>query len=98
MGSGGKFVWATPTDGPPSDVLETAAREFGLVVCYCSHGRLLDVVRDEGCELAGIDLGIRHGEALAVLRELHARAPRLTIFAAAADTGFEVLRAALEAG
>jgi pilus assembly protein CpaE len=98
MGSGGKFIWATPTDGPPSDVLEAAAREFGLVVRYCSHARLLEVVRDEGCEVAGIDLGPRHAEAFAVLRELHARAPRLTIFAAAQDSGFEVLRTALEAG
>ena len=98
MRGGARFVWAAPTETSGSDVLESAASEFGLVVRYCSHARLLDVVRDEGCEVAGIEFGPRHGEALALLRELHARAPRLTIFAAAQDTGIDVLRAALEAG
>src|SRR5262249_55716328 len=65
---------------------------------HCSHLRLLDVVRDEGCEVAGIELGPRTGDALGLLRELHSRAPRLTIFAAAEDSSLETLRAALEAG
>src|SRR5579862_684986 len=98
MSGGGKFIWASPTESAGSDVLEAAAREFGLVLRHCSHARLLDVVREEGCEVAGIEFGARHGEALGLLRELHARAPRLTLFAAAQDSGLEVLRAALEAG
>ena len=48
--------------------------------------------------MAGIEFGPKHGESLALLRELHTRSPRLTIFAAAADSGFDVLRAALDAG
>src|ERR1700756_2736264 len=98
MTGSGKFIWAAPTETSGSDVLENAATEFGLVIRYCSHGRLLDVVRDEGCDVVGIDFGPRHGEALALLRDLHARVPRLTIFAAAQEGGFEVLRAALDAG
>ena len=98
MASAGKFVWAGPTDVAVGGLLEDAAREFGLSVRYCSHARLLDVVREEGCDVLGIEFGPRHGDALALLREVHARAPRLTIFAAAHDSGFQVLREALEAG
>ena len=98
MSSGTKFVWASPKEASRLEVLEASARDFGLEVRFCSYGQLLDIVRDEGCEVAGIEFGAKHGEALALLRELHTRSPRLTIFAAAADSGFDVLRAALDAG
>src|SRR5438552_3522027 len=98
MSSGTKFLWASPKETSRLEVLEAAARDFGLDVRFCSYGQLLDVVRDEACDVAGIEFGPKHGESLALLRELHTRAPRLTIIAAAADSGFDVLRAALDAG
>src|SRR5690242_9007613 len=98
MSSGGRFVWASPTESATSEVVEAAAREFGLALRHCSHARLLDVVREEGCEIVGIEFGARRDDALALVREVHSRAPRLTIFAAAEDGSLELLRAALEAG
>ena len=94
----GKLIWATPDGVGGPEALETAAREFGLLVRHCSHARLLDLIRDEGCDLAVIDFGTRAGDGLALLKEVHGRLPRLTIFAASPDGSFEVLRAALEAG
>ena len=94
----GALLWVTDGAGG-RELLETAARDFRLTIRFCPYAELLERLRGERYDLVGIELGgTDPSPALAQLRDIHQRLPRLTIFAAWSGTDVAVMRAALEAG
>jgi pilus assembly protein CpaE len=96
--SGKRLLWAAATTGNDHDLIETAARAFGLAVRFCAPKDLSDLLRPGADDLVGIELAGDPRLALNAVRELHARIPAAPIIALSHDADVEVMRAALQAG
>src|SRR5262245_39862028 len=92
------LFWATPTPAANRELVEGTAREFKLSARYCDYGELLDRLRAVPSELVGIELDANPGQALSLVKDLHARLPHVTIITASSDGSDAMIRAALEAG
>lgn len=94
----GTLFWVTPEPAGRRELVEAAATEIGLPVRFCVSSALFGLLRSELCELIGIEVGDSVEQALALVKELHERMPRLAILVAARDTSVALMRSALEAG
>lgn len=92
------LAWATPEAGPPDEVVAAAAAEFKLVVRFCTHREVTDVVRSSRCTIVVIELASDPRPGIELIKRLHEQGPQLTLIAAAADMNVTVLRVALESG
>ena len=96
-GTAAGFLWVTDDANGDHELLESAGREFGMPPRFCRAAEVLELIRRARVDLVGVELGSEPQPGLALLRELHERLPRVTMLAASADHGVEVIRAALAA-
>jgi pilus assembly protein CpaE len=93
----GALLWVC-RDTASRELVTEAAREFRLSADYCAPEEALERLRGRRYDLIGVELDVDPRPSVALLRELHGRAPRVTLLAASADTSVAVMRSALEAG
>src|SRR5207244_1665508 len=94
----GTLLWVTPGACEGRALLEATARQCRLAMRFCRYRELFEQLDAGRCDLVGIEFDTDPGPALALLRDLCKRMPRVTAFAASRDTGVPMIRAAIEAG
>jgi pilus assembly protein CpaE len=92
------LLWIESPEAPEYAVVETVARELGLRAWRCARGDIAAAMAAEPLDLIGVDLGEPPLPGLQLLRDLHERFPRLTLFAASPNNSPELIRAVIEAG
>jgi pilus assembly protein CpaE len=97
MATTSTIVWAAD-DAASRDILEATAAELGLGVRFCARHDLPATAEAGRDRFLGLEAGTDPAHALALLREIHGRAPHTTILLAAHDTSLGFIRSALEAG
>ncbi len=93
------LLWVV--DGTPlaeRAVVHAVAEDFGLAVRFCAAAEAGEAMRTMPVAAVGVELAEAPAAGLAVLRALHGRRPDLPLFAAAADSGLELIGVAFEAG
>lgn len=92
------FVWVSEGEPQGQDLLTTTAAEFKLDVRFCGYEDALALLRNERWGLVGIEVGADPQNGVRLLKQIGERLPRVTLFAASADTSVATIRALLEAG
>lgn len=92
------FLWVSPEATSSMDVVKAAGLDFRLEVRFCTYPELLDELRHGPPRLAGVEFGQKTEESIALLKQLHTRAPRTLTFVASADSSVHLMRTALKAG
>ena len=93
----GTLLWVGG-DALSRELIEGAAIEFRLSARFCGRDEVLDIVRTVPVELLGLELDSDPRQCLNLIKELHDRLPRMTLFAVSADGSVPMMRAALERG
>jgi pilus assembly protein CpaE len=92
------MIWAAD-DAANRELLEATAGELALGVRFCALRELAETAVGSGRDqLVGIEAGSEPARALALVAQVHGRAPHATIFLAAHDASLDFVRSALEAG
>jgi pilus assembly protein CpaE len=91
----GTALWVSEGSASRATV-EAAARAFEMAVAFCTPADVFAQLALGRYEVVGIELGVE--PALPLVRAVRARAATAAIFAAAADTSVEAMRATFEAG
>ena len=94
----GTLLWVTAGACEGRALLEATARQCRLAMRFCRYRELFEQLDAGRCDLVGIEFDTDPGPALALLRDLCKRMPRVIAFAASRDTGVPMIRAAIEAG
>lgn len=97
-GTAAGLVWISDEGDANRTLVDAAAREFQMAARFCRAAEVLEVIRNTRVDLIGLEVSGDGRAALALLRELHERLPRVTILAAAADPSVAFIRSALDAG
>lgn len=92
------FLWISPEATGSTEVVKAAALDFRLEARFCTYPELLDELRYGPPRMAGVEFGQNIEASVALLKQLHARAPRTLTFVASADSSVQVIRTALKAG
>lgn len=93
----GTILWVA-ADAGSREMAEGVAREFRLGALFRTPDQVFEAIREQRCDLIVLELPLEPRGALALLKDIHERLPRVTIFAASADPSVSVIRAAIEAG
>ena len=93
---GTRLLWASAGTADRK-LLDSAARAFELQLRICAPGELARLIRPTG-DFIGVELSDDPASGLAVIKELHARAPGASIIVASASEDVGMMRAVLQAG
>lgn len=94
----GTIFWVTADGTGNREAIQRIASEHNLTVRLCEFAELFNRLRAERCRLVAIELGSKPDEGMALLKQLHVRAPHVVAVAASADSSVQTLRAALKTG
>lgn len=91
-----RLLWVTAGGATDRALLEEAGAAHGLEIVFCSAAEVATALR--GGDLVGVELPEDPRSGLAIIRDLHSRAPNAAIIAASTDGDVELLRSAMRAG
>jgi pilus assembly protein CpaE len=93
---GKRLLWASAGTADRK-LLDSAARAFELQLRICTPGELARLIRPTG-DFIGVELSDDPASGLAVIKELHSRAPGASIMVASPSEDVGMMRAAMQAG
>lgn len=98
MTSTGTLIWAADEAATNRELLEATAGELGIELRFCAPRDLGDEAETGRARVIAFEAGADPVRALALVAEVHGRAPRAAILLAAHDSSLGFIRSALEAG
>ncbi len=97
MSTVGTIIWAAE-DPAGREVLAATATALGLTVEQCALREAADRAAMTRAAVIGIEAGPDAAQTLALVADLHTRAPNVTLLVASRDGDLNFVRAAIEAG